>query len=72
MTIDLESRVSFSVNELAQLAGVDRRRFRRMLLAGGVQITRCGRGYLVYRAELRDSMPKLYEGLLCKVAPRED
>jgi hypothetical protein len=70
--IELESRVFFSLSELARFAGIERRRFRRVLESGGVQVSRSGRYYLVCRTELQSTMPKLYEALLSKAAPRDE
>jgi hypothetical protein len=64
---DLESAVVLSVAELASMAGMERRRFHRMLATGGVDIIRSGNRFLVSRTDLRDSLPKVYEALLERV-----
>ena len=65
VTVDeFEKQVAISLGKLAELAGVPRKRFRRLLEAQGVRLLRSGRRVVVCRLELQDSAPKVYEALL--------
>ena len=67
---DFELAVFFSLGDLAELAGMSKKRFRLILESAGVKLTRSGRYLLVCRVELREAMPQVYEALLQRVRGR--
>jgi hypothetical protein len=68
---DFELAVVFPLVDLARVAGMDKRRLRRLLESGGIRMHRLGGRYVVCRVDLRDALPAVYEAILQRVQALE-
>jgi hypothetical protein len=61
---EFESMPVLPLALVEKLTGIERRRLRRLLQAGGLPLTRSGNRYMLHRVALRQKMPDFYEGIL--------
>jgi hypothetical protein len=61
---EFESLTIVSIGCLAKLSGIERRRLRRQMNRGHVQVMRTGNRYVIYRRTLCQQMPVFYGRLL--------
>jgi len=59
----LRLKAVYSVGELADAAGVDRRQLHRLLVAAGVELLALDRGHFVALGELELKVRSLWEGI---------
>jgi len=71
---DFDNAVTFTIGQLARLAGItNNRTLIRLLRASGVQVLRVGRRHVVERLSLKAALPGFYDGLVRKlVGANED